>query len=124
MNFRGGKGDVLKDFVASAKRWGIKVCYYCNPMTDGYLTQIAKLDEEQYMEAQKGMLTELLKPGSPYGPVHRLWFDGVKQNSPTNGDFRPGYLSKNYSGFYDDVYKLIRKISPPTLIGASRGVSS
>jgi len=24
-NFRGGKGDVLKDFVAAAKRWGIKV---------------------------------------------------------------------------------------------------
>ena len=24
-NFRGGKGDVLRDFVAAAKRWGIKV---------------------------------------------------------------------------------------------------
>jgi alpha-L-fucosidase len=43
--FRGGKGDVLKDFVASAKKWSIAVCYYINPMTDGYLTQIAQLDE-------------------------------------------------------------------------------
>ena len=32
--FRGGKGDILRDFVASAKKWDIKVCYYCNPMTD------------------------------------------------------------------------------------------
>jgi alpha-L-fucosidase len=120
-DFRGGKGDILKDFVVSAKKWGIKVCYYCNPMTDGYLTQIAKLDEEQYMAAQKGMLTELLEEGSPYGPVHRLWFDGVLNNSTFNGAFRPGYLGDNYSGYYDDVFKLIRKISPSTLIGAQRG---
>ena len=26
-NWRGGKGDVLREFVDAAKRWGIKICY-------------------------------------------------------------------------------------------------
>lgn len=77
VNFEDGKGDVLKKFVASAKKWGINVCYYINPMTDGFLTQLEGVDEEEYMRRQKGMLTELLHEGSPYGPVNRLWFDGI-----------------------------------------------
>jgi hypothetical protein len=92
-----------------------------NPMTDGYLTQIAKLDEEEYMAAEKGMLTELLSPGSPYGPVSRLWFDGVLKNSVASGDFRPGYLGTNYSDYYDDCFRLIRTLSPQTLISSYRG---
>merc|ERR1719329_893419 len=36
-NFRHGKGDVLKDFVKSCKKWGISVCYYMNPASDGYI---------------------------------------------------------------------------------------
>jgi len=119
-SFRGGKGDILKEFVQSAKKWGIKVCYYNNPMTDGFLTQVARLNEEQYMAAQKGILTELLAPGSPYGPVNRLWFDGVLGDS-AGGDFRPGYLGTNYSFFYDEVFELVRKLSPGTLISSQRG---
>ena len=37
VNWRGGKGDVLREFVDAAQRWNIKICYYINPMTDGYL---------------------------------------------------------------------------------------
>ena len=90
-------------------------------LTDGYLAQIAKVDEDKYMASQKGMLTELLAPDSPYGPVNRLWFDGVKSNSKANGDFRPGYLGDNYTAFYTDVYEHIRKVSPSTLISSKRG---
>jgi hypothetical protein len=67
--FRGGKGDVLKEFVAAAKRWNIGVCYYINPLDDGYLSQIANVSAPEFEARQKGMLTELLAPGSPYGPV-------------------------------------------------------
>jgi alpha-L-fucosidase len=62
-SFREGKGDILKEFVASAKRWNVKVCYYVNPMTDGYLTQIGEVDATEYIRREHGMLTELLSPG-------------------------------------------------------------
>ena len=89
MNWRGGQGDVLKEFVAAAKRWNIAVCYYINPLDDGYLTQIANVSAREFETRQKGMLTELLAPGSQYGPVHRLWFDG-------SGSQRPKALLTNY----------------------------
>lgn len=114
--YRGGKGDVLKEFVASAKRWGIKVCYYMNPLTDGYLTQVEGVDAQEYARRELGMLTELLHPGSPYGPVHRLWFDGV-----LSGPFRPPPLDTNYTEYYDSVYRLVRSTSPDTLISPYRG---
>ena len=113
-SFRGGHGDVLRDFVASAKRWGIRVCYYINPLDDGYLAEVANVSAESFMERQKGMLTELLEPGSPYGPVHRLWFDG-------NGDQRPKAILANYSDYYDSCFELIRQTSPQTLISPYRG---
>ena len=83
-NFRGGKGDVLKDFVASAKKWGIKICYYINPMTDGFLANVANVTLDEFKEKQKGMMTEVL---TNYGPVNRLWFDGVNKDA-THPAFR------------------------------------
>ena len=120
MAFRGGKGDILRDFVASAKKWGIAVCYYLNPLTDGYLTQIAAVGAEEYIAREHGMLREILAPGSPYGPVNRLWFDGVLQAPPPYA-FRPGYLNDNYTDYYDATFALIRELSPATLISPSRG---
>ena len=113
-NWRGGKGDVLKEFVAAAKRWNIAVCYYINPLDDGYLAEIANVSAPEFEARQKGMLTELLQPGSPYGPVHRLWFDG-------SGNQRPKSLLKNYAGYYDSCFELIRTVSPHTLISPYRG---
>ena len=40
-SWRGGKGDVLKEFVASAKKWGINICYYFGAASgDGYLQEV------------------------------------------------------------------------------------
>lgn len=30
LHFRGGKGDVLREFADAANRWGIDICYYLN----------------------------------------------------------------------------------------------
>jgi hypothetical protein len=68
-NFRGGKGDILREFVQSARKWGIKICYYINPMTDGYLVNVANVSKEQFEAKQKGMMREVL---TQYGPVSRL----------------------------------------------------
>lgn len=68
IHWRGGKGDVLREFVDAATRWNIKICYckqrvlfqlcrelQCvpalnvvwiadiNPMTDGYLANVANV---------------------------------------------------------------------------------
>ena len=65
---------------------------------------------------QKGMLTELLEEGSPYGPVHRLWFDGA-------GSQRPAALldPATQAKYFDSCFELIRTTSPDTLISPYRG---
>jgi len=108
LRWRGGSGDVLRDFADAANRWGIKICYYLNPTSNSYHTLVEKLSPEKYIEAELGMIREVL---TTYGPVNRFWFDGTR-NLP-NGT--------NETDLWQRVYALIREVSPPTLISPYRG---
>ena len=55
-----GKGDVLRQFADAANRWGIKICYYCNPRDDGYLAKWGDVTPAEFEEKQLGMLKELM----------------------------------------------------------------
>ena len=61
------------------------------------------------------MMTEVL---TKYGPVNRLWFDGVN-TGVVQKDMQSEAVYKPY---YDSVFKMIREISPETLISAYRFV--
>jgi len=107
-NWRGGKGDVLREFADAANRWGIKICYYLNVADDGYENLVNKVSPKRFMETQLGMLNEVL---TQYGPVNRFWFDG------TTG-FPKGL---NVTLLWERVYETIRTVSPSTLISPYRG---
>lgn len=51
-SWRDGRGDVLREFVDAAHRWGINICYYCNVMADGYLTKVANVSGAVFAEKQ------------------------------------------------------------------------
>ena len=61
--------DVVKQFVASCKKYGIKPCYYMGPNANGYLTNELKYSAEDFVRAQLGMLKELL---TNYGTVRHI----------------------------------------------------
>ena len=103
--WRDGKGDVLREFTDAANRWGIGICYYLNVAKDGYNTLVKKMTPEEFIEAQVGMVHEVL---TEYGPVNRFWFDGTK-----------GYpKGTNETELWQRVYDEIRTTSPSTMIGA------
>jgi len=106
--WRNGKGDVLREFVDAANRWGIAICYYLNVQDDGYMVDVAKYDGEEFIRRQVGMVKEVLLN---YGPVNRFWFDGTK-GVPSG---------TNVSKLWSEVYSTIRTVSPNTLISAYRG---
>ena len=72
--WRGGHGDVLRDFADAANRWGIKISYYLNVACDHYATLVEKIAPEEFIRRQVGMVREVL---TQYGPVNRFWFDGT-----------------------------------------------
>ncbi len=106
-SWKGGKGDVLREFADAANKWGIKIGYYLNVQDDGYMNFVANYTCEDFVRRQVGMVTEVL---TEYGPVNRFWFDGTSSNPcPTT------------TNLWDQVYKTIRTVSPDTMITAYRG---
>ena len=108
LRWRGGSGDVLREFADAANRWGVKICYYLNVAADGYETLVNKDTPEQFIARQQGMLREVL---SQYGPVNRLWFDGTTDLP----------VGTNKTELWARTYETIRSLSPATLISPYRG---
>lgn len=108
LRWKGGKGNVLREFADAANRWGIKICYYLNVQNDGYQKLVSKLTPAEFIERQVGMVHEVL---TEYGPVNRFWFDGTRQVPD----------GTNMTELWDRVYHEIRTTSPSTIISAYRG---
>lgn len=99
--WRGGKGDVVKEFTDAVRAAGLKVGLYLSPWDRNNPTYG---QGEPYNEFFRGQLTELL---TSYGPVAEMWFDGANGEGP-NG--------KKQTYDYASYYKLIRAKAPEAVI--------
>ena len=103
--WRKGQGDIVKDFVASCKKFGIKPGIYASTTANGYLkvdnpgkvVSGDPLEQKKYNEIVKMQLTELW---SQYGNLSEVWFDG-------------GVLPPEKGGF--DVLALLNKYQPEAI---------
>lgn len=79
--WRDGKGDIVADFIASCRKYGVKPGIYCSASANAYLhvdnpgivVGGTPEDNRKYNEIVIQQLTELW---SNYGPLFELWFDG------------------------------------------------
>lgn len=105
--YRGGRGDIVAEFTASCRAFGISPCLYFIPHWDCWESQDAP---DVYLDRQLGMLTELMNR-SRYGKIDRFWFDQWSFSS--NGGQSP-------SGVFPDAYQKIadhvHATSPGTLM--------
>ncbi len=76
--WKGGKGDVVREFVDACRRHNIKVGLYYSPAQWGHGADFT--DEKQYDDYFIGQLSELL---TGYGTVDYLWFDGAGSDGHT-----------------------------------------
>ena len=125
--FRGGQGDVMREFVDACRRGGVLPCVYFGVSTDLDQAVHVKNDTEAHIN-NLGMLEELL---TLYGPLSRLWWDGFATacGSSSNGTCRtsrngaPSYscsrpneiMAPDCSAWFDFV-ELVRRVSPGTLM--------
>jgi alpha-L-fucosidase len=130
-NWRGGRGDVLRDLVDSCRKYHLKVGVYLSPADlyqiespDGLYGNLSAYTErtiprevpgrpfrdkrtfeyvvDDYNEYFLNQLFELL---TEYGPVYEVWFDGAHPK-------RKGGQKYTYAQWYD----MIRQLAPQAVI--------
>lgn len=79
--WKDGKGDIVADFIASCKKYGIKPGIYASTGANGYLhvnsgtpQKGAPLTEKEYYD--KVVSKQLTELWSNYGELFEIWFDG------------------------------------------------
>ena len=120
--WKGGKGDVVKEFVGSARKAGISPCFYIILGFDVYSNQ-SGVGAAEYLQQQEVALTELL---TNYGRIDRLWWDnyaiGCCQPVTHAGFFCEGggtqarNVSTSGCPNWSAVIDTVRKLSPHTAI--------
>ncbi|HEY8164454.1 MAG TPA: alpha-L-fucosidase [Gemmatimonadaceae bacterium] len=74
--FRGGRGDVVREFVDACRAEGLRVGLYLSPWDRNHP---AYGDSPRYNDVYIAQLTELL---TQYGEVAEVWFDGANGEGP------------------------------------------
>ena len=104
--FRGGSGDMVREFVDACRRTGLKVGLYCSPWDRNHP---AYGDSPRYNDVFCDQLTELL---TQYGPVHEVWFDGANGEGP-NG------RKQEYD--FPRFWAHVRKLQPDAVMFSDAG---
>ena len=100
--YKNGEGDVLREFVDSCHKYGMKVGVYLSPW-DRHSPHWGKDDYNDYYAAQ---LTELM---TGYGEIYEVWWDGA------------GSRDAKYDwGAWENI---IRKYQPKAAIFGSMGAA-
>jgi len=95
--WKGGRGDVVRDYVEACRKHGLAVGLYYSPYD--HHVPYYKTDPAKYDEYFIGHMRELL---GNYGPIDILWFDG--------------YLSEGHVYDWRKIIGEIRRMQPDVLI--------
>jgi alpha-L-fucosidase len=104
--FRGGQGDVVREFVEACRLENLKVGLYCSPWDRNHPSYG---DSARYNDVFCDQLSELL---TQYGPVHEVWFDGANGEGP-NG--------KRQQYDFPRFWAHVRKLQPDAVMFSDAG---
>lgn len=109
--WKGGKGDVVREFANACKKYRMKFGTYLSPWD----RNSAEYGKPGYLRVYYKQIEELL---TNYGPIFEIWFDGAN-----GGDgFYGGAKEKRNIGKAEDYYnfkqvvKNIRRLQPNCII--------
>ena len=104
--WRGGSGDLVREFVDACQAEGLKPGLYCSPWDRN---APAYGDSPRYNDMYMAQLTELL---TNYGPIHEVWFDGANGEGP-NG--------KRQVYDWPRTFGLVKRLQPDSVIFSDAG---
>ncbi len=104
--WRGGKGDVVREFTEACRAEGLKAGLYCSPWDRNHA---AYGDSPRYNDVYIAQLTELL---TRYGTINEVWFDGANGEGP-NG--------KRQVYDWPRTWALVRSLQPNAVMFSDAG---
>lgn len=104
--FRGGQGDVVREFVDACRAESLRVGLYLSPWDQNHPSYG---DSPRYNDVYEAQLTELL---SQYGEIHEVWFDGANGEGP-NG--------KRQVYDWPRIWGAVRRLQPNAVMFSDAG---
>jgi alpha-L-fucosidase len=104
--WRGGNGDVVREFVDACSAEGLRAGLYLSPWDRNHPTYG---DSPAYNDVYAAQLTELL---TRYGKITEVWFDGANGEGP-NG--------KRQVYDWPRVWGIVRRLQPEAVIFSDAG---
>jgi alpha-L-fucosidase len=104
--WRGGQGDLVREFVEACRAEGLKPGLYCSPWDRN---APAYGDSPRYNDMYMEQLTELF---GNYGVIHEVWFDGANGEGP-NG--------RRQVYDWPRTFGLVRRLQPEAVIFSDAG---
>lgn len=104
--YRGGTGDVVREFTDACRAEGLKAGVYLSPWDRNAPVYG---DIPRYNDMYAAQLTELL---TRYGRIHEVWFDGANGEGP-NG--------KQQTYDWPRVHAIVRRLQPKAVMFSDAG---
>jgi alpha-L-fucosidase len=104
--WRGGAGDVVREFVGACRAEGLRAGLYLSPWDRNHPTYG---DSTAYNDVYAAQLSELL---TRYGPIAEVWFDGANGEGP-NG--------RRQVYDWPRVWGIVRRLQPNAVIFSDAG---
>lgn len=108
--WRGGRGDLVREYADAARKHGLKFGVYCSPWDRNN----AAYATPAYLPVYREQIRELL---SNYGTVFEMWFDGANGGDGFYGGAREK-RSIDRSSYYDwpGTWQIVRRLQPSACI--------
>ena len=113
--YKNGKGDIVGEFAAACRKYGLKVGLYLSPWDRNH----KNYGSQAYVTYYKNQLTELL---TQYGEINEIWFDGAKGGDGYYGGANETRKidAKTYYG-WEDIFSIVKELQPNIKIFSDAG---
>lgn len=104
--YKNGEGDIVREFIDSCKKYGLRPGIYCSASTNQYMNvktpgKVCDGDGEKQKKYNEVVLKQLTELWTNYGELFEIWFDG-------------GVLPVEEGG--PDVKSLLHKLQPSAVV--------